>query len=77
MSQLVAELIRFLRNPVIHLKYTPADEIAVLQMQVQELQRELDEVNDLFQKVRVNYSAALGENQRYRHLLRSHGISVK
>lgn len=62
---------------MIHLKYTPADDLAVLQMQVQDLQRELDEVNDLFQKVRVNYSAALGENHRYLELLRMNGISVK
>lgn len=77
LAQLVPELIRFLRDPVIHLKYTPDDDLAVLQMQVQDLQRQLDEANNLIAGYRVGWSELIAKNDRYKRLLRANHISYK
>lgn len=77
LSQLVPEIIRFLRDPVIHLKYTPDDDLAVLQMQVQDLQRQLDEANKLIEGYRVGWSEVLAANDKYKHLLKVNHISYK
>lgn len=77
LSQLVPELIRFLRDPVIHLRYTPDDDLALLQMQVQDLQRQLDEANKMIEGYRVGWSDLLAKIDRYRHLLRVNHISYK
>ena len=77
LAQLVPELIRFLRDPVIHLKYTPDDDLAVLQMQVQDLQRQLDDANRLIEGYRVGWSELLAANDRYKYLLRINHISYK
>ena len=77
LAQLVPELIRFLRDPVIHLKYTPDDDLAVLQMQVQDLHRQLDEANKLIAGYRVGWSELIAKNDRYKRLLRANHISYK
>lgn len=77
LAQLVPELIRFLRDPVIHLKYTPDDDLAVLQMQVQDLQRQLDDANRLIEGYRVGWSELLAANDKYKYLLRVNHISYK
>lgn len=76
-AQLVPELIRFLRDPVIHLKYTPDDDLAVLQMQVQDLQCQLDDANRLIEGYRVGWSELLAANDKYKYLLRVNHISYK
>ncbi len=77
LAQLVPELIRFLRDPVIHLKYTPDDDLALLQMQVQDLQRQLDDANRLIEGYRVGWSELLAANDKYKYLLRVNHISYK
>lgn len=77
LAQLVPELIRFLRDPVIHLRYTPDDDLALLQMQVQDLQRQLDEANKLIEGYRSGWPDLLAKNERYKHLLRVNHISYK
>lgn len=71
-SPLLADLSAFLRNPVIKLQHT--DELAALQLQVQDLQRENEDLRIQNEQLLAKYRDELYRAMALQDLCRSHGI---
>lgn len=71
-SPLLADLSAFLRNPVIKLQHT--DELAALQLQVQDLQLENEQLRIENEQLLAKYRDELYRAMALQDLCRSHGI---
>lgn len=76
-SGLSAELVRFLRKPVIKLELCPSEEVAALQIQIQDLMKELQEQKKRYQVLELRYGREVGLNCQYEDLFREHGIQFR
>lgn len=76
-SSLSNELVRFLRNPVIKLKMMPSEEVAALQLQIQDLQQQLEAEQKRYKALEVRYGREVGLNCQYEDLFRIHGIRFR
>lgn len=71
-SPLLADLSAFLRNPVIKLQHT--DEIAALQIQLQDLQRENESLRIENEQLLARYRDEMYRAMALQDLCRSYGI---
>lgn len=76
-SELSAEIIRFLRKPVIKLELCPAEEVAALQIQIQDLASELEDQKKRYQALELRYGREVGLNCQYEDMFRELGIRFR
>lgn len=76
-SNLLAELIRFLRKPVIKLELCPSEEVAVLQIQLQDLMKELEEQKERYKMLEIRYGREVGLNCQYEDMFRELGVKFR
>lgn len=76
-SNLSSELVRFLRKPVIKLEMMPSEEVAVLQLQIQDLTDQLAAEKKRYKALEVLYGREVGLNCQYEDLFRLHGIRFR
>lgn len=70
-------LLNFLRKPVIKLELCPSEEVAALQIQVQDLMSEMEEQKKRYQCLELRYGREVGLNCQYEDLMREHGIRFR
>lgn len=71
---LLNDLSNFLRNPVIRLEMTSAEEIVELQMQLETLRREHQALKDEYDKLLAKYQNEVFVALRLQDLCREHGV---
>lgn len=76
-SNLSSELIRFLRKPVIKLELMPSEEVAALQIQIQDLMKQMEEQKKRYDALEIRYGREVSLNCHYEDLFRQHGIRFR
>lgn len=76
-SALCDALIRFLQRPVIKLELCPSTEVAALQLQIQDLQKTVEEQKKRYDALEIRYGREVGLNCQYEDLFREHGIKFR
>lgn len=71
---LINEVIRFLRRPVIKLDLCPSEEVAALQLQIQDLMEQNRKLSDEVTHATNRYRDELYFNIHLQDLLTEHGI---
>ena len=74
---LLTALLSFLKKPVIKLELCPAEEVAALQIQIQDLMSEMEEQKKRYKCLEQSYGREVGLNCQYEDLFRAHGIKFR
>lgn len=77
LSILTGELVRWLRKPVIKLELMPSEEVAALQIQIQDLMKQLEDQKKRYEVLEKRYGYEVGLNCQYEDLFRCHGIRFR
>lgn len=77
LSILTGEFVRWLRKPVIKLELMPSEEVAALQIQIQDLMQQLDDQKKRYEVLEKRYGYEVGLNCQYEDLFRLHGIRFR
>lgn len=76
-SALSDQLIRFLRKPVIKLELCPSEEVAALQIQIQDLMSALEDQKKRYEALEHRYGREVGLNCQYEDMFRELGIKFR
>lgn len=76
-SALSDQLIRFLSKPVIKLELCPSEEVAALQIQIQDLMSALEDQKKRYEALEQRYGREVGLNCQYEDMFRELGIKFR
>lgn len=72
--RLVPQLIRFLSDPVIHIRYTPSDEVLQLRSELEEANASIKQLTKDLKSIESKFVMVSELNLVYMDLLNQHGI---